>query len=67
VRASGLWDMELEFLDRRFFNLNYWGKVEKLTVNSFQFTVQWKWLWDKEMGNVMGVKTLEKSCEMEIQ
>jgi hypothetical protein len=28
VRASGLWDMELEFLDREFFKVNYWGKVE---------------------------------------
>jgi hypothetical protein len=30
VRASGLWDMELEFLDRKFFKMNYWGKVENL-------------------------------------
>ena len=38
---------------------NYWEKVQRLTVNSFQFTVQRKVLWDKEMGKVTGVKTLQ--------
>ncbi len=26
--ASGLGEKELEFLDRRFFEVNYWGKVK---------------------------------------
>jgi hypothetical protein len=30
VRANGFWDMELEFLDRQFFEVNYWGKDEKV-------------------------------------
>ena len=60
VRANALRDKQLEFLDRKFFRVNYWEIVKKLTVINLQFTVQWKWLWDKEMGKVTGVKTLEK-------
>jgi hypothetical protein len=44
VRASGLWDMELEFLDSRFFNLNYWGKVETMIFGKAMWGVLGKLL-----------------------
>jgi hypothetical protein len=44
VRASGLWEKELEFLDREFWKMNYWRKVENMIFGKTMWGARYKLL-----------------------
>jgi hypothetical protein len=56
-----LWDKELEFFARRFLEMNYFWKVEKMIFEKATWGVLGKLLGRLEMQRATGVNALEKS------